>query len=150
MEGGAGNGGDFFEYVVYGRPASTQPVSRGSGRGPKKPSNLPKWRERVGKAIEEAWIAYSQDFFIDPLRLDLIWIYDAKVPNDPDLDNIVKPFIDALEGRLYEEDSAFKEMHLFKHSLEMRVLENWATERFVAAFGSKQEFVYIRVSPIKR
>jgi len=150
MEVKSANGETFFDYVVYGRPVSTQRVSRGSGRDPKKPSNLPKWRDKVGEAIDHAWITYSQDFFIDPLRLDLIWVCDTTAPNDPDLDNIVKPFIDALEGRLYEQDSAFKEMHLFKHSLEIGTSEGGMGEKLAAAFESKQEFVYIRVTTIKR
>ena len=136
-----GAGESFFEYVVYGRPVSTQPVSRGSGGEPKKPSNLPKWREIVREAIEEAWTA-NQDFFIDSLRLDLMWIYDARVPNDPDLDNIVKPFIDVLEGKLYEDDRAFKEMHLFKYPVGMNRTEGLEAEKLEVAFESEREFVY--------
>jgi Holliday junction resolvase RusA-like endonuclease len=140
----------FFDYVVYGRPVSSQPVSRGSGQKPKKPSNLPKWRDKIYEAIQAEWGSYTGEVFIDLLRLDLLWVYDANVRNEPDLDNIVKPFIDRLEGQLYGGDQAFVEMHLLKQPLEVSRPEGLQAEKLDAAFVSKQEFVYVRVARIRR
>jgi Holliday junction resolvase RusA-like endonuclease len=142
--------GEFFDYVVYGRPVSTQRISRGSGLEPKKPSNLPKWRETIREAIEVEWASYSGEVFIDPLRLDLLWVYDARVPNAPDVDNIVKPFIDLLQARLYGEDKAFEEMHLFKRALGMNRLEDLQAEKLDEAYESNSEFVYVRITRITR
>jgi Holliday junction resolvase RusA-like endonuclease len=139
----------FFDYVVYGRPVSTQPESRGSGQKVKKSSNLPKWRDTISTAINESWETYSKDFFIDFLRLDLLWIYDAKLPNDPDLDNIVKPFIDRLESRLYQGDEAFREIHLHKSAVGEPWTMGALVEKLQTALGSQREFVYVRVSPLR-
>lgn len=140
----------FFDYVVYGRPVSIQPISRGSGQKAKKPSNLPKWRDKIRDAIQREWESYNGEVFIDSLRLDLLWIYDANTPNVPDVDNIVKPFIDLLEARLYGEDKAFEEMHLFKRPLGMHRPESLEADKLDAALGLKQEFVYVRVTRIRR
>jgi Holliday junction resolvase RusA-like endonuclease len=145
-----GTNGEFFDYVVYGRPVSTQRISRGSGQEPKKPSNLPRWRDKISDAIQTEWVSYSGEVFIDSLRLDLLWMYDANTPNVPDVDNIVKPFIDLLEGRLYGGDRAFEEMHLFKHPLGMQRSEGLEADKLDEALESNQEFVYVRVTSIRR
>jgi len=139
-----------FDYLVYGRPISMQLISRGSGKKPKKAAALPAWRDTIRDAAREAWDAYSKEFFIDPLRLDVFWIYDEGNANDPDLDNIVKPFIDSLEGLLFELDSAIREMHLFKFSLREDKLIGVNADKLIEAFASNREFIYVRVTPIKR
>jgi Holliday junction resolvase RusA-like endonuclease len=142
------SGNASFDYVVYGRPVSAQPMSRGSRKRLRKSPRLPEWRRAISAAVEQAWETYSKDVFIDLLRLDLFWVYDTRLPNDPDLDNIIKPFIDALEGLLYAGDEMFREMHLSKFALlEPRTIEG-VTEKLRAALASQREFVYVRVSMI--
>jgi len=151
-----GDGGDigdepYFDYVVYGRPVSTQPKSRGSKQRPRNPAGLEVWRDKIRDAIRQARGSYSGDFFIDPLRVDIFWVYDEKnVLDNPDLDNIVKPFIDSLEGLLFDDDSRVREMHLFKFSLREPKQVDVKLGKLVEAFASKREFVYVRVTPIKR
>src|SRR6202521_3192000 len=77
------------------------------------------------------------------------WLFDARIPNVPDLDNVVKPFIDTPEGILYENDIAFREMHLFKLGLDEPRTVNARSERLVDALASQREFVYIRITPIR-
>jgi hypothetical protein len=43
-----------FEYVVNGRPVSSQPQSRTRGGKPKKSAALPAWRNAVEQAFKEA------------------------------------------------------------------------------------------------
>ena len=138
-----------FEYTVYGRPVSTQPKPRAPGGKPKKSSALPAWRQRVTAAFQDAWKDYSKDVFLDPLRLELIWVYDAGVPNVPDLDNIVKPFIDVPQDVLYPGDSLFREIQLFKFELNEPRSVDVSSEKLNAALASRQEFVYIRINAMR-
>ncbi len=140
--------GPTFEYAVNGRPVSTQPQSRTRGGKAKKSPALPAWRNVVKQAFKEAWEDYSKEYFVDYLRLELVWIFDAQVPNVPDLDNIVKPFIDTPEGALYENDIAFREMHLFKFELNETRTVNASSEKLIEALASQREFIYIRITPI--
>lgn len=139
----------FFDYVVYGRPVSAQPESRGSGQRVKKSGKLPQWRNIISTAIDESWDIYSKDFFIDFLRLDLLWVYDAKLPNDPDLDNIIKPFIDRLEGILYQGDEGFREMHSYKFAVGEPCTMGAIVEKLQTALSSQRESVYVRVTTIR-
>jgi Holliday junction resolvase RusA-like endonuclease len=138
----------FFDYVVFGRPASTQPSPRTSGGQPKKNSRLPRWREVIKVAIIRAWEEYSKDVYLGFLRLDFVWIYDRSAKDDPDLDNIIKPFIDQLEGLLYDSDRMFREMHMFKFELQEHRLVESENEKLNQAFGLNLEFVYVRITPI--
>ncbi len=83
-----------------------------------------------------------------PLRLDLIWVYDRRKPNVPDLDNIVKPFTDAPQGALYFDDHLFREMYLLKFELDEVRGVNVPNEKLTEALARHQEFVYIRITPI--
>jgi Holliday junction resolvase RusA-like endonuclease len=139
-----------FEYVVYGRPVSTQNEPRAKDGKPKKNAALPKWREGVREAFADAWGDYSKDVLLDPLRLDLIWVYDPGKPNVPDLDNIVKPFTDVPEGALYTEDDLFREMHLLKFELDELQGVDVPNEKLTEALAGHREFVYIRIAPIGR
>jgi Holliday junction resolvase RusA-like endonuclease len=137
-----------FEYVVYGRPASTQPKRRRPGGELKKDAALPRWRSAVRQAFEEAWKTYDKEYLLDSLRLDLVWVYDSRMLDEPDLDNIVKPFIDIPEGTLYESDAAFGEMHLARFELHESRMVNIASETLAEALATEREFVYIRISAV--
>jgi len=152
--GDEGDIGDepYFDYIVYGRPPSTQLQSRGSNPRPKKEAGLPAWRATIADAIREARDTYSGGYFLedDVVRLDLFWVYDEKNANDPDPDNMVKPFKDELEGVLFDDDRVVKEMHLFKFSLREPKQLDMRAEKLDDAFASNREFVYVRVTRIKR
>jgi len=79
----------------------------------------------------------------------LIWVYDAGVPNVPDLDNIVKPFIDVPQDVLYPGDSLFREIQLFKFELNEPRSVDVSSEKLNAALASRQEFVYIRINAMR-
>lgn len=90
-------------YWVFGRPVSTR-NDDGS-----KPSRLTAWRATVNSALDAAVSIASKDRGFVPIdkhvELRIIWL--SPNPTDqtqPDVDNILKPLIDALNGRIITDD----------------------------------------------
>lgn len=86
----------------------------------------------------------------DPMRAQIVWFtYNLEDDAGPDLDNITKPFLDELEGKVIVDDRVFREVHLRKvginHQFEpepLLILE--------ARAGGLTEFVYVRVEWLDR
>jgi len=78
----------------------------------------------------------------------LIWGYDPRTPKVPDLDNIVKPFIDVPQGALYLQDDIFREMHLLKFELDELRGVDVPNEKLTEALAIHREFVYVRIALI--
>jgi len=92
-----------FVYWVFGRP-----VSIGSDDS-RKPRGLAIWREKVKAALAEAVADASKDrgfILIESLvEVQISWM--STNPTDhsqPDLDNVLKPFIDAFNGTVIVND----------------------------------------------
>jgi hypothetical protein len=66
----------------------------------------------------------------------------------PDLDNITKPFLDSLEGKIIVEDAIFQEIHLRKVELNHE-FDPEPDMVFDAKVESVLEFVYVRVEPLE-
>jgi Holliday junction resolvase RusA-like endonuclease len=55
------------------------------------------------------------ELHVNPMRVQIIWFLSN--PDDqagPDLDNITKPFLDGLRGKIIADDQIFGEVHLRK------------------------------------
>jgi len=135
-----------FDYLVAGKPVSAQPRSR-SKRG--KDPRLNAWRTAIRQAIKEAQGPRKYELQIDPLRVQIVWFTDDLFArNDPDLDNITKPFLDELEGLVIAEDRLFQEVHLRKVELNHQ-FDPEPGLVFEAKASSLTEFVYVRVEPLE-
>jgi len=97
------NAGCPYTYWVFGRP-----VSVGSDES-RKPRALARWREQV-KAALAASIAEASDgrgFILieDLVDIRIYWMSTNPTdPSQPDLDNVLKPFIDAFNGTVIADD----------------------------------------------
>jgi hypothetical protein len=88
------------------------------------------------------------ELHVDPMRAQIVWFAtDPEVQNAPDLDNITKPFLDSLEGKVIVEDRIFHEIHLRKVGLNHQ-LEPEPDLVFDARNGSVPEFVYVRIERV--
>ncbi len=83
-----------IEFWVLGTPVSLQT---------KNPSAREEWKERVRYACREA---LNEGFFVirDDLSLSVTLYYFPETSMQGDIDNIIKPILDALNEFLYADD----------------------------------------------
>ncbi|WP_342149152.1 RusA family crossover junction endodeoxyribonuclease [Methylorubrum sp. SB2] len=92
-----------FTYWVFGRPISQQ------AQDGKKPAALPRWRATVEAALLEAIEAASGRRGFVPfegfVEVQVYWLsLDPSDRSQPDLDNVLKPLIDAFNTRVIADD----------------------------------------------
>ena len=123
---------DSFQFVVCGVPASLQSNS----------TRRASWKSLVAASAAARWPADRKPH-TTTLGFSLTYFYrDAA----PDVDNIIKPIQDALNGLVYEDDSLIVDTRSMKYELSATRL----TTRFrdaLMAFYSYSDFVHIVVQP---
>ena len=92
-----------FVYWVFGRPVSTRNDDGG------RPAALPTWRNKVNDALNEAVADASKGrgfVLIDNLvEIQACWMsVNPSDPSQPDVDNMLKPLIDALNKTVIDDD----------------------------------------------
>jgi Holliday junction resolvase RusA-like endonuclease len=79
-----------LEFIVPGTPISAGASAKSKA----------KWRAKVGAAAAAA-LPSSHALVADPVRATVIYFY---VETDLDLDNILKPILDSMNGIVYVDD----------------------------------------------
>ena len=137
-----------FEYLVAGKPVSAQRRSR---NGERNDPQLGGWRASIRRAVEQAIEqnagSRGYELYLDPLRIQIIW-FTQNPADAPDLDNIAKPFLDALRGLIVADDALFREVHLRKVELNHQ-FEPEPDLVFDAKASSLTEFIYVRVDRLE-
>lgn len=134
-----------FEYIVVGRPASAQPRDRGR----RKDGRLGRWREKIRASVDAASDPRGYEVHVTPMRAQIIWFSDAvEGPTDPDLDNIAKPFLDGIEGKIVADDRLFYEIVLRKVDINHQ-FEPEPDPVFETRAKNEAEFVYVRIEPLQ-
>jgi Holliday junction resolvase RusA-like endonuclease len=92
-----------FTYWVFGRPVSVQ------NDGGSRPRALSDWRRKVGAALGVAVALATKDrgfeLISHKVEARIIWLStDPENPDHPDVDNMVKPLIDALNREVIDDD----------------------------------------------
>lgn len=123
---------DLFDFVVYGTPISQQARRR---------IRLSEWRDKVRGAAELRWPPEeqaTQDF----VKITVIYFYDRV---NFDVDNIVKPIQDSLEGLVYLNDTQVVEARVLKRDLHGSYRIDMVTPVLARALTTGDEFVYVRI-----
>lgn len=84
-----------FEVIVSGTPLSLQAKSR---------VNLMAWKDEVRARALERRLELHDQAFLDEVPIAATILYFAAAPVDGDIDNIVKPILDALNAVAYLDD----------------------------------------------
>ena len=105
-----------FHCVVHGKPRSVA-----VGRDERKAAHYQKWRDHVSSqvALEIARTSVGRGFQVidDLVSVQLVWYSpDVNSQSDPDVDNVVKPYLDALkgEGRIISDDRRVRDLRIRK------------------------------------
>jgi hypothetical protein len=122
----------YFDFLIPRRPVSSQTKSR---------NNLQAWKRYVQGEAAKTWseLTYSEQ----DIELTLVYLYDR----DPvDIDNIVKPIQDALEGLVYTDDVLITDVKSHRRSLAGIFDVARCPGPLIQGIASGEECVYVRVS----
>jgi len=122
-----------FEFIVVGKPLSKQTKDK---------TKLREWRSHV---TQSAKLAYGRR---DPIRtsvkLTLTHYYEFSASN-PDTDNIVKPFIDALSGVLWDDDRQVDDFLSRRRNLEGSYRIRRLSPVLAEGFCKGEEFIHVLI-----
>lgn len=122
-----------FEFVIPQRPVSAQA---------RRQARLREWKDFVAEHARLA-IAVPRALATDPVALRLLYLYDEAAL---DVDNILKPILDALIGVLLEDDSVITDVELRRRSRQTTFTLNVVSPVLAAGLALDKEFVYVALS----
>nr|WP_294504201.1 RusA family crossover junction endodeoxyribonuclease [uncultured Rhodopila sp.] len=120
-----------FEICVHGRPVSAQAHNR---------NRLAIWQHAVKTAALDAWPSGQQPFAAE-IELRVTHYAGARIA---DMDNLVKPIQDALQGVCYPHDGRVDVTGNWR-DINGRFRVRYMSPRLAAAFSDGREFVHVRV-----
>jgi crossover junction endodeoxyribonuclease RusA len=121
-----------FEFVIAGPPVSQQTRRR---------ERLRAWVDAIREEAERSWPRDDQPAD-GPIQLELLYLF---VGAAGDLDNLAKPFLDALKGLVYVDDGQVTDLIVRKRDLSQDL--RLVNPSPVLALGLEQggEFLYVMV-----
>ncbi|HTW69445.1 MAG TPA: RusA family crossover junction endodeoxyribonuclease [Acetobacteraceae bacterium] len=125
------------EFCVHGRPLSARTRRRGS---------LAAWRQQV-RAVALAALPDGHAPYAVAVELRITLYAPRPVA---DMDNLIKPVQDALQGILYEDDRMVKDVSGNWRNIDAPFQLHAASDVLVIALGSRRQFMHIRlwVAPV--
>jgi len=121
-----------FEFIVNGHPVSQQTRRR---------ERLHLWKETVRREAEKYWSPGDLPM-LGNIMLKVTYFYDRVAM---DVDNIVKPIQDALEGLVYFDDNQVTDVLSRKRNLSGDFAIENVSEVLAEGLSRGNEFLYIIV-----
>lgn len=121
-----------FEFTIKGPPVSSQTKNR---------QRLQQWKAEVRQAAETRVVGGSVPV-TDAVRITTTYYYEG---DTPDVDNIIKPIQDALNGLVFVDDEQLEETKARKRPLNGSYQIKGASAVLLQAFSTGDEFLHIRV-----
>jgi crossover junction endodeoxyribonuclease RusA len=123
-----------IEFLVHGTPVSLQA---------KRPESRSQWKQRVKDASK---IAIPKDHFVSDERMSVTLFYLPQEPMQGDIDNIVKPILDALGQHIYIDDNQIERILVQKFDPDSVFSFQQPSDTFLTAIEGAKPVLYIRVS----
>ena len=127
------------EFIVSGTPISAQG----------KPPSKTRWKAKVAAAAS-ATLAADHALVADPVRVTIVYFY---VSTDLDLDNIIKPILDALNGVIYIDDFQVANISAAKRDRSGTLILEGASPAIINHIGTTadepRDFVFVAVDLVK-
>lgn len=79
---------------------------------------------------------------VEPVQIKITYYYEG---DTPDVDNIIKPIQDALNGVVFDDDKRVENARCWKRALDGSYQIKGASKILLTAFGDGVQFVHIRV-----
>lgn len=123
-----------FEFTIDGPPVSHQARNR---------SRLAAWKAQVRRAAEAAWV-YGDPPTRDEVCVRITYFYDSE---PPDVDNIIKPIQDALNGLVYDDDAQVSDTSSRKSKIGGAFRIKGVSPDVAVKLAVGREFLRIRILP---
>ncbi|NOQ36546.1 MAG: RusA family crossover junction endodeoxyribonuclease [Methylococcaceae bacterium] len=120
-----------FEFLIKQRPLSLQTRNR---------NNLQAWKNFVRQEASKTW----NDTLIEEQYLHVVIVYLSD-DSPPDVDNIVKPILDALVGLIYEDDVLIADVESHRRYLSDGIEITNLPELLQSGVLDGEECVYIKI-----
>jgi len=121
-----------FEFTVKGPPVSHQTSNR---------ERLRLWKAKVRSAADVAW-NHPDSPESDSVTFSVTYYHEGMTP---DVNNIIKPIQDALEGLVYINDKQIADTRSQKRSLDGSYRIRGASSVLLMGFSEGDEFLHIQV-----
>jgi Holliday junction resolvase RusA-like endonuclease len=122
-----------FEFVVAGPPVSQQSRRR---------ERVVAWRQAVAEAARAAWPVDAPPIATD-IAVTITYFYEG-VPAD--VDNIVKPILDALKGIAFSDDRQISDLVSQRRPLAGPYIIAVDSPKLTQGLGLGYEFLHVAVS----
>jgi crossover junction endodeoxyribonuclease RusA len=122
-----------FEFTLAGPPTSQQTRRR---------DRLTVWRERVARAAAEKW-ADGRPPVASPITLTIHYFFEGQ---PADVDNIVKPILDALKGSVVADDGLVTDLIVQRRPLQGPYLSPSTSPALAEGIASGHEFLHVVIS----
>lgn len=123
-----------IEFVVHGTPVSLQA---------KRPAAKTEWKERVKDASRTV---LPEGHFASEERITVTMFYLPEEPMQGDIDNIVKPILDALKQHIFIDDSQVNRLVVQKFEPGNVFSFQNPTNTFAKALEGDKPVLYIRLT----
>jgi len=120
------------EFTIKGPPVSFQTRNK---------DRLRAWKGDVSQASSAA-ATPGEPPVLGPVAVTITYYYDGE---SPDVDNIVKPILDALNGIVFGDDAQVVEAKSRKKSINGSYKIRGASAVLLGAFASGDDFVHVKV-----
>lgn len=125
-----------FEIVIEGTPISHQAKTAASKDA---------WKQRVNSAARDRQELTYQLGFLDDREVAVTIYYFTSEPMEGDIDNIVKPILDALIAVAYLDDKVVERVVVQKFEPGTNAVFSSPTAQLAKALDLQPPVVYIRV-----
>ena len=120
-----------FEFVIRKRPLSLQAKGK----------HLQQWKAFVKGEAAKAWNGAR----IDTENVHVTMVYFC-AQSPPDIDNILKPILDALVGLVFADDALVADLQAHRRSLTGTFDLTRMPHQIARELTEGQEFVFVRVT----
>lgn len=127
-----------LEFVVVGTPISNQ-QSTPNGR-----KNLTSWRKKVIAEATAVWGTKTPLPSSQPLKVILINFYGG-TKSSVDLDNMLKPILDAMQSIVYDDDRQFSQAEITHASITAVFQIVGAASIIIHTIHAGKPFVFVRI-----
>lgn len=121
-----------FEFTIQGPPVSNQTRNR---------ARLQQWKHDV-RAAAQARVPAGTAPVADAVQFTVTYYYEG---DSPDVDNIIKPMQDALNGLVFVDDAQVAETKARKRPLDGSYQIKGASGILLQGFAAGVGFLHIRV-----
>src|SRR5262249_55955260 len=123
-----------FEFVVEGPPATVNTKENNTRR-------YQRWINKVRETARQQWSPGQEPATADAMTVEVTNYYRTPKdrPSPPDVDNVLKPILDGMNGVVYQDD-----IQVFRVSSDRYDLGIY-TPSLLEALARFREFVYVRV-----